>query len=200
VITVADTSGIIALFNRADVEHRQTTNAANACGLLVISALTITEVHQVASIRANRSVADSVIDTLAARADTTRLAIADTTPAILHTAVAIRRQYAHLDLDFADAVNVAVAAEFRTNIILTLDRRDIRFLRPLTPHESFQLLPDDLQTPHHKMACVSRPTTASADDLNREMWECRSGYIWPNCCRRSIRVRRYCGHRLGTIA
>lgn len=85
--------------------------------------------------------ADDVVDTLAARADTARLAIADTTPTILHTAVAISRQYAHLDLDFVEAINVAVAAEFQTNIILTLDRRDFRALRPLTPHESFHLLP-----------------------------------------------------------
>jgi uncharacterized protein len=46
--------------------------------------------------------------------------------------------------DQADAVSVALAARYRTDAILTLDRRDFRAMHPLTPHESFRLLPDDL--------------------------------------------------------
>lgn len=65
------------------------------------------------------------------------------TPDILDTARAVRTHYRDLELDLADAVNVAVAAEFRTNAILTLDRRDFRAIRPLTDHHAFRLLPDD---------------------------------------------------------
>ena len=43
-----------------------------------------------------------------------------------------------------DAVNVALAAQYRTDAVLTLDRRDFRAMRPLTPHKRFRLLPDDL--------------------------------------------------------
>ena len=53
-------------------------------------------------------------------------------------------RYADLDLDLADAVSVALAADYRTDAVLTLDRRDFRALRPLTPHKAFRLLPDDL--------------------------------------------------------
>lgn len=145
-IAVADTSGLLALFNRADPEHLQVAGAADACGLLVVSPLALTEVHQVASIRAHRRTADAILRTLIARAETTRIAIADTTPRLLSTALAVRGHYADLDLDLADAVTVGLAAEYRTEVVLTLDRRDLRAVRPLTGHKAFRLLPDDRQT------------------------------------------------------
>jgi predicted nucleic acid-binding protein len=143
VIAVADTSGLLALFNRADPEHRQTAIAANACGLLVVSPLALVEVHQVASVRADRRTADAVVGTLVARAEATRIAIATTTPRLLSTTLAVRRRYAGLDLDLADAAAVVLAAEYRTDVLLTLDRRDFRAIRPLTGNQAFRLLPDD---------------------------------------------------------
>jgi len=141
---VGDTSGLVALFNRSDPEHRAAAAAANACGLLVVSAITLTEVHQVAGIRAGRTVADAVLGTLVARIEEARIAVADTTARLLRTALAVRRRYAELDLDLADAVAVVVAADYRTDAVLTLDRRDFRVIRPLTEHTAFRLLPDDL--------------------------------------------------------
>ena len=141
---MGDTSGLVALFNRSDPEHRAAAAAANACGLLVVSAITLTEVHQVAGIRAGRTVADAVLGTLVARIEEARIAVADTTARLLRTALAVRRRYAELDLDLADAVAVVVAADYRTDAVLTLDRRDFRVIRPLTEHTAFRLLPDDL--------------------------------------------------------
>ena len=143
-IAVADTSGLLALFNRTEPEHEAAAVAANACGLLVVSAMTLTEVHQVASVRAGRRVADAIIGTLVARIEETRLAIAPTTARLLRTALVLRRRYANLDLDLADTVAAVVAAEYRTEVVLTLDRRDFRAIRPLTDHNAFRLLPDDL--------------------------------------------------------
>ena len=143
-IAVADTSGLLALFNRTEPEHGLAAAAADACGLLVVSPVTLTEVHQVATVRAGRHVADAILRTLVARVATTRVAIADTTVRLLRTALALRRQYADLNLDLADAVAVAVAAEYRTEVVLTLDRRDFRAIRPLTDGTAFRLLPDDL--------------------------------------------------------
>lgn len=145
-IAVADTSGLLALFNRADPEHRQTAAAAQVCGLLVVSPLALVEVHQVASIRADRRTADAILDTVAARAEATRITIAETTPRLLRNTLAVRRRYADLDLDLADAAAVVLAAEYRTEVVLTLDRRDFRAMRPLTGHDAFRLLPDDLET------------------------------------------------------
>lgn len=53
-------------------------------------------------------------------------------------------RYASLQLDLADAVNVVLAARFQTNVVLTLDHRDLRAVRPLTHHAAFRLLPDDV--------------------------------------------------------
>jgi predicted nucleic acid-binding protein len=144
VIAVADTSGLLALFNRTEPEHGPVAAAANACGLLVVSAMTLTEAHQVASVRAGRHVADAILATLVARIEETRMAIAPTTARLLRTALALRRRYTDLDLDLADAVAAVVAAEYRTEVVLTLDRRDFRVMRPLTDHKAFRLLPDDL--------------------------------------------------------
>jgi len=41
-------------------------------------------------------------------------------------------------------MNVVLAREFRTDVIATLDRRHFRMLRPLTKHDAFRLLPDDI--------------------------------------------------------
>jgi uncharacterized protein len=44
-------------------------------------------------------------------------------------------------IGLADATNVVLAREFRTDVIATLDRRHFRMLRPLTKHDAFRLLP-----------------------------------------------------------
>ena len=74
----------------------------------------------------------------------TRVRIPEITIELLETARKVQRKYAGLDLDLANGVNVALAAEYRTCSVLTLDRRDFRAIRPLTPHRAFRLLPDDM--------------------------------------------------------
>ena len=64
---------------------------------------------------------------------------------ILSLAEHTRDRHAALDLDLTAAVNAALALEYRTSAILTLDRRDFRAITPLTPHKAFRLLPDDLE-------------------------------------------------------
>lgn len=72
--------------------------------------------HQLATSRAGRGAADSV-----------------------------RARYRSLDLDVVDAMNVAVAAEYATDAVLTRDLRDFRTVRPLNgKHTHFRVLPDDL--------------------------------------------------------
>ena len=44
----------------------------------------------------------------------------------------------------ADAMTVVLAREFRTDVIATLDRRHFRIIRPMTRHDAFRLLPDDV--------------------------------------------------------
>lgn len=53
--------------------------------------------------------------------------------------------YPDLRLHLADAVIVALAADYETDAVLTLDRRDFRTLTPLTEHKAFRVLPDDFR-------------------------------------------------------
>ncbi|GAA3802061.1 hypothetical protein GCM10022226_22320 [Sphaerisporangium flaviroseum] len=61
----------------------------------------------------------------------------------LRTARALMARYVKMNIGLTDAMNCALAAEFRTDAIFTLDRRHFRAVRPITSHESFRLLPDD---------------------------------------------------------
>jgi hypothetical protein len=57
---------------------------------------------------------------------------------------AVRARHRALVLGLADAVNVALAADHDTDLVLTLDRRDFRAVRPPGRPKCFRLLPDDL--------------------------------------------------------
>ncbi|MET9776039.1 PIN domain-containing protein [Streptomyces sp. NPDC006367] len=144
-IAVADTSGLLTLFNRSDPDHHAAREAADACGFLVATPLALTEVHQVATSLAGRVAADGILRSLTTRVRQMRLVLAPPTPEILDAALGVRARYASLDLDLVDAVNVALAAEYGTDAVLTRDLRDFRAVRPLGGrHGCFRILPDDL--------------------------------------------------------
>ncbi|WP_067540383.1 PIN domain-containing protein [Nocardia crassostreae] len=143
-IVVADTSGLLALFNRSDPEHFAVRRAADAASALVVSPLALTEVHHVATVRAGRKVADAALGKLADRIAETRVVVGEIGAAQLRSAVEVRSTYYDLNLDIVDATCVVLADHFDTGRILTLDRRDFRVLRPLSRYSAFQLLPDDL--------------------------------------------------------
>lgn len=144
-IVIGHTGGLIAAFNTADPEHPATRRALDTASLLVVSPFTLTEIHQVATSRANRQAADKVTAAIVKRADPARAVIAATTPQLVRDALAVRSRYQGLDLDLADAVAVVLAAEYDTDTVLTIDRRDFRAMRPIGGrHKAFRLLPDDL--------------------------------------------------------
>jgi predicted nucleic acid-binding protein len=144
VITVADTSGIIAASDRNAPESAACRTFLQEAGTVVISPLVLTEVDHLAKARFGSQARTAIIDFVLAQAGRSRFQIPETGLEVLDTARMVQRQNASLDLDLADAVNVALAAQYRTDAILTLDRRDFRAMRPLTPHKRFRLLPDDL--------------------------------------------------------
>ncbi|MEU1430824.1 PIN domain-containing protein [Nocardia sp. NPDC005746] len=143
-IVVADTSGLLALFNRTDPEHFAVRRAADAASALVVSPLALTEVHHVASVRAGRKVADAVLGKLADRIAATRVVLGEIGAAQLRSALDIRCTYSDLNLDIVDATCVVLADHFATDRILTLDRKDFRVLRPLSRYSAFRILPDDM--------------------------------------------------------
>jgi len=144
VIVITGTSGIIAASDRNARESAACTAVLQEAGTVIISPLVLTEVDHLAKARFGSRARTAIIDFILAQARQSRFQIPETGLEILDTARLVQQQYASLDLDLADAVNVALAAQYRTDAVLTLDQRDFRAMRPLTPHKWFRLLPDDL--------------------------------------------------------
>ncbi|MFD6454270.1 PIN domain-containing protein [Nocardia sp. NPDC055165] len=144
-IVIADTSGLLAMFNRSDPEHFAVRRAADSASAVVVSPLALTEVHHVASVRGGRKIADRILGSLADRIAQTRIVLAEVDAEQLNAAITVRATYDSLDLDLVDAVCVVVAAQYDTDAILTLDRRDFRVLRPLHNYPAFRLFPDDFE-------------------------------------------------------
>jgi uncharacterized protein len=144
VIVIADTSGVIAASDRNAPESTACLGVLREAGAVIISPLVLTEVDHVAKARFGPLARTAIIDFILAQARLERFQIPETSLEILGTARLVQRRYGGLDLDLADAVNVALAAQYRTDAVLTLDRRDFRAMRPLTAHKWFRLLPDDL--------------------------------------------------------
>lgn len=144
-IVIADTSGIIAASDRNARESVACRKILQQAGTVIISPLVLTEVDHLAKARFGSRARTTIIDFVIAQARETRFQIPETGIEILDAARLVQKQYASLDLDLADAVNVGLAAQYRTDAVLTLDRRDFRAMHPLTSHKWFRLLPDDLQ-------------------------------------------------------
>ncbi|WP_245721026.1 PIN domain-containing protein [Nocardia pseudovaccinii] len=143
-IVVADTSGLIAAFDTSSTDSDGAFHVLETAGLVVLSPLALAELDHVARRALGRQVSIDMIEDLTAQARTKHFEIATVTPDVLDQANAVRKLYPSLRLDLADAVIVALAADYETNAVLTLDRRDFRALTPLTQHKTFRVLPDDL--------------------------------------------------------
>ncbi|MFI5715455.1 PIN domain-containing protein [Nocardia sp. NPDC051750] len=143
-IIIADTSGLIAAFDTSSPDSDGAFTALESAGLVVLSPLVLAELDHVGRRALGQRHATSMIEDIAAEARRGAFEIAAVTTDILDQANAVRTLYPALRLDLADAVSVALAAEYETNSVLTLDRRDFRALTPLTCHQAFRLLPDDL--------------------------------------------------------
>jgi predicted nucleic acid-binding protein len=143
-IVIADTSGIIAAYDDDEPESVRCRTVLAEAPLLVVSALVLAEIDHVATRLAGRAAARHILADIQYWTRAGRFAIPTITADVLAAAEQTRDRHAAVDLDLADAVNTALAFEYRTATILTLDRRDFRAVTPLTPHKAFTLLPDDL--------------------------------------------------------
>ncbi|MER5257605.1 PIN domain-containing protein [Streptomyces sp. NPDC002855] len=144
IIVVADTSGLLAALDSTHPEHGAANEAILAAGLLIMSPLLLAELDHVATRELGREAAFSAVDDIRHWMRRGRVVAPEITEDHLYAAQSVRTRYKSLDLDLADAVNVALAADYDTDAILTLDRRDFRAVRPLGRHKAFRVLPDDL--------------------------------------------------------
>lgn len=144
IVVIADTSGLLAALDSAHPEHPASNEAIMAAGLLVMSPLLLAEIDHVATRELGREAALSAVDDIRHWVRRGRVVLPEITEDHLGVAQSVRARHRDLDLDLADAVNVALAAEYDTDAVLTLDRRDFRAVRPLGRHKVFRVLPDDL--------------------------------------------------------
>lgn len=142
IIVIAGTSGLLAALDSTHPEHAAANEAIMSAGLLIMSPLLLAELDHVATRELGREAAHSAVDDLRRWMTRGRVVMPEITEDHLGAAQSVRVRYGSLDL--ADAVNVALAADYDTDAILTLDRRDFRAVRPLGRHKSFRVLPDDL--------------------------------------------------------
>ncbi|WP_280372724.1 VapC toxin family PIN domain ribonuclease, partial [Nocardia abscessus] len=109
-IVVADTSGILALFNRSVPEHFAVRRAADSAGAIVVSPLALTEVHHVASVRAGREVADGIVALIADQVAWTRGGMWGGAAAPLHKGGGIRNKYWAVNMGHVGAGCVGLGA------------------------------------------------------------------------------------------
>ncbi|AUG81004.1 hypothetical protein CFP65_6346 [Kitasatospora sp. MMS16-BH015] len=144
IVVIADTSGLLAALDASHPAGPAAREVLRTAGTLVVSPVLLSELDRLARRVLGEQAALRAVDDIRRWARAGRAVLPEITADTLDTAQAVRARYAGLRLDLADAVNVALAAEYRTDSLLTLDHRDFRAVRPLTTHKAFRVLPDDL--------------------------------------------------------
>lgn len=147
-IVVADTSGLLAAIDANEKEHLTCRAAVAQASLLVIPPFVLAELDYLVAKHLGEATAIATCADIAESVRRGDYEIATMSADILADATAVRSQYRPLALGLTDAVNVVLADRYRTEVILTLDRRHFRAVRPIrAAARAFRLLPDD-SDPH----------------------------------------------------
>ena len=134
---IADTSGLLALYNRSEPAHESVVDAVRDGDLpLVVSPFVIAELDYLLATRVGTNVAVAVLRDLGGGA----YIIAEIGPMDLAAAAGVVERYHDQDIGATDASLVVLAERYRTRTILTLDRRHFQVVRPLSGGR-FDLLP-----------------------------------------------------------
>jgi predicted nucleic acid-binding protein len=136
-VTIADTSGLLAFFNRREPDYESVRRAVERLAEpLVVSPYVVAELDYLVGERVGAGAALAVLRELAGGAYT--LAGFDATD--LSRAAEVIERYGDQRIGVADASIVVLAERFGTRQVLTLDHRHFNVLRPLTGGR-FRLLP-----------------------------------------------------------
>jgi predicted nucleic acid-binding protein len=150
VIIVADTSALVAVFNPDDPDHERCSALFHEVGGFVYSPLVITELDHLVRARVHYQAAQQAYCDLLERVAGSSATdyIGQLTIEDYLAARDLREKYGDMRLDLADCFAVALARDWGTNQIFTLDEGDFRRLTPLPGADSgfdhFRILPTDL--------------------------------------------------------
>lgn len=134
---VADTSGLLALFNPREPKHQDVSRAvAREPDPLVVSPYVVAELDYLVATRHGVDAELAVLAELAGGAyHLAQLAIED-----MRAMAELIDLYRDQDIGVADASLVVLASRYRTRSILTLDHRHFTVVRPLDGGR-FRLVP-----------------------------------------------------------
>lgn len=136
-MTIADTSGLLALFNSAEPEHDVVSRlVAEIDDPLVVSPYVVAELDYLVASRVGVDAELAVLEELAGGA----YELAQLDASDLERASAVIERYRDQSIGVADASIVVLADRHRTREILTLDHRHFDVLRPLSGGR-FKLIP-----------------------------------------------------------
>ncbi|MFD5557406.1 PIN domain-containing protein [Streptomyces sp. NPDC127068] len=145
-IAIGDTNALYRLLDARLAEHEAHKKALATISHLVISPMVLAELDYLISARGGARKALTAARFIEQNTATRRFEV----PSVathLSAAIAVAEGYADADggqgIGLTDAMNVALAAAYRTDVLFTTDRH-FRMVRPLTGHQAFRLLPDDL--------------------------------------------------------
>ena len=134
---ICDTRGLIAFFDASDRHHVQVSNVIAADpGPFVVSPFVLAELDYLMATRRGPAAELAVLTELSSGAWELPSFGADD----LRSARDIVERYSDLDIGLADASQVVLAARYRTQRILSLDRRHFGVLRT-AKGKPFTLLP-----------------------------------------------------------
>jgi hypothetical protein len=139
-VIIADTSGLYAIFNRRQPEHRAArASVERDGGPLLLSPLVLAELDYFVLVRLGAQAEQKALAEL--RSPAYRLASFTDDDFKLASEVAVK--YGDMQLGLTDASIVVQAARHKTTRILSLDHKHFGAVRPLTGGASFTLLPRD---------------------------------------------------------
>ncbi|MET7746867.1 PIN domain-containing protein [Streptomyces sp. NPDC005385] len=146
-IAIADTNALYRLMDPKLTGHEPHRDALAQISHLVVSPMVLAELDYLISSRGGARKALAAARFIERNQALRRFEVPPLA-AHLSTAIAVAEGYADADqgkgIGLADAMNVALAAAYSTDVMFTTDRH-FRMIRPLTGHPAFRLLPEDLQ-------------------------------------------------------
>ncbi|WP_328501854.1 PIN domain-containing protein [Streptomyces sp. NBC_00457] len=145
-VAVADTNALYRLLDPKLTGHEAHKKALATISHLIVSPLVLAELDYLITSRAGARKALAAARFIERNVATRRFEVPSVGPH-LSSAIAVAEGYADADggtgIGMADAMNVALAAAYRTDVVFTSDQH-FRMVRPLTGHDAFRLLPDDM--------------------------------------------------------
>ncbi|MGW1745551.1 PIN domain-containing protein [Streptomyces sp. NPDC002092] len=145
-VAIADTNALYRLLDPRLAGHDQHKKALASISHLIVSPMVLAELDYLIATRAGAEKAVVAARFIERNVVTRRFEVPHVSTH-LSAAVAVAEGYRDADggrrVGLTDAMNVALAAAYRTDVMFTSDGH-FRMLRPLTGHKAFRLLPEDL--------------------------------------------------------